>query len=392
MYRRTAFVRLFLLMLNCCGIAVAAQEVISNMDSSYTLSGHYLNQYSYSSTAFSSQQTYQLDLNRLRLELQGQLSRSLAFDVQYDHHVLFGSYLDTSQFKLQKQRPAAQFWQLGQNYLDTRNVYARQSLYRAYASLSSGALDLRIGRQRIAWGTGRFWSPLDLMNPIAATQLDRGERPGVDALLLERKLDALSRISVVLAPQHASVPASSALYWHGNRATMDFSVLAASVAGSRVLGGDLATQIGAAGLRAELSHTLPRNMPHKMPHFWRALGALDYAFANTLTLSAELYYDGAGARAMSDYDLPAILDGRAQNLGRRYLGVYASFEITPLLKMQHYFATNLQDGSRYMHSSLSYSLRSNLECALGAQLFAGAQASEYGRLKNLYYTQLRWFF
>lgn len=350
----------------------------------FKLSGHYLNQFSHSGTVDAPQQSYRLDLNRLRLELRGQLSPAVALELQYDNEILLGSYLRTRQFGLQKELRTPQFWQLQQNYLDSRAVYARHGLYRAFATFSSGPLDLRVGRQRIAWGSGRFWSPLDLLNPIAVTQLERAERLGVDAVLLERKLDPLSRLAAVHVPQHAGAAASSALYWHGNRAGMDFSVLAGNFAGSRVLGLDLATQIKAAGLRAEWSTTRPRDGPD----FRRALLALDYAFANSLTLSAEAYSDGGSAARA--YDLAALPS--VQKLGQRYLGVSAAYEMTPLLKIQQSLAGNLRDHSRYWHTSLRYSIRTNLDCSLGAQLFSGAATSEYGRMNNLYYTRLQWFF
>lgn len=77
-----------------------------------------------------------------------------------------------------------------------------------------------------------------------------------------------------------------------------------------------------------------------------ALFALDYAFRNTLTLSDELYYSGAGAA----------------------------------------------DRSQFFSPSLVYSLRTNVDLMVGAQLFRGAQGSEYARLNDAYYAQIQWFF
>ncbi|WP_286758461.1 hypothetical protein [Ralstonia sp. RL] len=352
------------------------------------LSGYYKNLWQNSVTVFPSEQAYSLDLNRLRLELKGQIHPALSVDVQYDNEILLGSYLRTAQFGLQKDLRPAQYWQAESNYVDSPDVYGRHRLYRAFASLALGDTDIRVGRQRIAWGTGRFWSPLDILNPISPIQLEREERPGADAILVEHKLGDVSRVSAVYAAQRPGENGSGALYWHGNRAGVDFSVVTGRFRGDRLIGADIATQIGNAGLRGELTVTSPSGTRN----YRRALIGIDYAFANTLTLSAELYYNGTGTSDPLAYDFASLLAGRIQNVGQRYAGVFASYEITPLLKTTNYLVANLQDGSRYFSPTLTYSLRTNIDWTIGVQSFSGSATSEYGHFNNVYYTQVQWFF
>ncbi|OGA54805.1 MAG: hypothetical protein A3F74_25060 [Betaproteobacteria bacterium RIFCSPLOWO2_12_FULL_62_58] len=79
-------------------------------------------------------------------------------------------------------------------------------------------------------------------------------------------------------------------------------------------------------------------------------------------------------------------------MGRQYLGAYASYEITPLLKWANFLVVNLADRSRYFSPTLTYSLKTNLDLTVGVQLFRGNNGSEYGRFNDVYYTQLQWFF
>lgn len=367
--------------------AATAQEAARDTTAPIEFSGYYKNLLSHSATSFPTQQPYNLDLNRLRLELKGQVSPALALELQYDNEILLGNYLRTAQFMEQADVRPRQYWQLESNYTQSSDLYGRHRFYRAFATWSSGDTDTRVGRQRIAWGTGRFWSPLDLLNPISPVQLEREERPGVDAVLVEHKLGELSRISAVYAPQRLSTD-SAALYWHGNSATVDFSMVAGKFAGDRVLGADIATQVGNAGVHGELSFTSPRNGNN----YQRALIGADYAFANTLTVSAELYFNGAGTTDVRAYDFAGWMSGRIQNVGRRYFGLFVSYDITQLLKTTQYFVANLHDGSRYFSPGLTYSLRTNVDWTVGIQAFSGSAASEYGRFSNVYYTQLQWFF
>ncbi len=319
------------------------------------------------------QEPYWLDLNRLRLKAEGAVAPGLALDVQYDNELLTGDYLRTAQFMQQKDAPPAQYWDAEANYHESRDVYGRHALYRASVTLSAQSVDLKLGRQRIAWGTGRFWSPLDLLNPVSAIALEREERAGVDAALVEMKFGPLAKASAVYAPRRDGLAADRAVQWHGNAGGTDYSLVAGRLAGEDVVGLDLATQIGQAGLRAEATHQRPAGRSS----FQRLLLGLDYAFANTLTLSTELYYNGAGTRDQSR---------------SRYLGVYAGYDLTPLLKWANYVVVNLDDGSRAVDARLTWSARSDLDLTLGLQRFGGRAGSEYRRWPNTWMAQLQWFF
>jgi len=372
-------------------IAVVCLSILSSTGvraEELKFSGYYKNLLVGSETVSPAGQRYSLDLNRLRLELKGKLSERVALDLQYDNEVLLGNYLRTGQFAAQKDQRPDQYWNLDRNYGEGGSWYGRHRLYRGNVTLSSGDTDLRLGRLRIAWGTGRFWSPVDLLNPLNPTALEREERPGVDAVLAEHKLGPLSRISAVYAPRQESGESSAALNWHSNAAGVDYSLIAGRFRTERVIGGDVATQLGGAGLRAELTH----NERDGGPAYRRAVFAADYAFPNTLTLSGELYYNGAGAADRAFYDFASLFAGRIQNVGRRYFGGYLGYEITPLIKSANYLVVNLADRSRFFSPALIFSLQANLDLSVGVQFFGGSPGSEYARLNDLYYAQLQWFF
>ena len=355
---------------------------------SVKFSGYFKSILGRSETVVGPTETYTISLNRLRLQLLGTLAEKLAVDIQYDNEVLLGSYIDTPQFRMQREAPSAQYWDAESGYLENSRAHGRHRLYRASMTFSSGYTDIKFGRQRVAWGTGRFWSPLDILNPIAPTRLEREERPGVDALLVEREFGPLSQASFVYAPQHDRRDASAAARFHGNFRKVDYSLVWGKFGQDHMLGIDIATQLGNAGIRSEVTYT----RPERGEAYRRVLLGIDYAFANTLTLSAEWFYNGRGATDKADYDFNGLFAGRVQSLARNYTGLYAGYEITPLLKWNNYVVLNLNDRSRYFAPSLAYSVRENLEWTVGVQQFGGAAGSEFGRMPNFFYTQLQWFF
>ncbi|WP_071335148.1 hypothetical protein [Burkholderia contaminans] len=353
-----------------------------------TFSGYYKNLFEASETIVGGRRHYVLDTNRLRVELKGNLAPHIAVDLEYDNALLLGSYLRTTQFALQNALKPDQYLDLDGTYLKGSSYQGQQRLYRGNVTFSYGDTDVRVGRQRIAWGTGRFWSPLDLLNPLNPIAIERDERLGVDAVLAEQKLGPLSRVSAVYAPAHGGANASTALNFHSNVHGVDYSLIGGRFGNEQVAGIDIASQIGAAGVRGEFT----LNRATTGSRYQRALVAIDYAFANTLTLSAELYFNGAGTTNPSAYDFASLLTGKIESVAKHYLGGYASYEITPLLKLEGYVVLNLDDGSRFMSPVLTYSIRTNLDWKIGAQIFTGRSRSEYGYFHNVYYTQLQWYF
>jgi hypothetical protein len=332
--------------------------------------------------------SYALSLTRGRLALQGEVAPGLAIDLQYDQEWLLGSYLHTAEFQVGKDAPMPQYWRADANLYESGDVYARHKVYRGWLRFSQGPVDATLGRQRIAWGTGRFWSPLDILNPLNPLAVEREERLGIDALLVEVKTGPLSRISAVHVPAPDRGRPSRAVLWHGNAAGADVSLVAGQFADRHVLGADVATQWGQAGVRAELARFAASNGAS----FRRALVGLDYALDGGLTVSGELSYNGAGVRDTSRYDLRARGSGESRQLATRYAGLYVAYEFTPLLKWLNYVAYNVDDRSGGLDSRLTWSPQPSIELTAGVQTFRGSGRSEYGRLPSTLLVQGQWYF
>ncbi len=353
------------------------------------LSGYYKNLLVNSKTLplFGASESYLLDLNRLRLELAGDVGDSVGFNIQYDNEIFFGNYLDTREFSsLLKNRQPDTWLDLDSRYVDNKNIYGSHRLYRAYVDLALPEVDLRLGRQRIAWGTAMLWNPMDILNPFNPIQLERQERQGIDAALMDWGYSALSRVSLVYAKQQSGV--SSAVRWRSNQNGFDLSVMAGRFRGDSVLGFDFAGQIAEIGIRGEITQTDPASGRG----FTRAVVGADYTFASTLSLNIELYYNGQGASDIAAYEFNRLLSGELQSLARRYLGGYLGYDITPLLQWSNYLIVNLDDDSIFFAPILLYSLTDDVDVSVGVQAFNGDAGSEYGLFENLYFVQLQWFY
>jgi hypothetical protein len=254
-------------------------------------------------------------------------------------------------------------------------------------SWSGTHTDITLGRQRIAWGTGRFWSPLDILNPFDATRLEREERPGVDALLVDRRLGPLGKFNGVFAPATERSRAAIAGYVHGNAYGTDYSLLLGNFRGERLVGADFSGRLGGVGIRGEATASRPDT-----GRFIRALLGADYGFGNTFTVTGELYFNGEGESQPSRYDFPGLFEGRIRSVARHYGAIAVSYQMSPLLKAVAYSILNVDDRSRAIWPVLEYSAATNFDLSGGIQMFSGTAGTEYGRFRNVLHFRTKWFF
>ncbi|MES2947812.1 MAG: hypothetical protein V4858_04640 [Pseudomonadota bacterium] len=332
--------------------------------------------------------SYQQAVNRLRLKWSYRLSPAFNLKVEHDTDLTAGNYLQTSLFARQKKAPPQQYLGEGSAWLDRPTVYGTQRFFRAYAKISSDVSDLTVGRQRIALGTGRFWSTLDMLNPINPLQAERDEFVGVDAILAERSVGTLSKIGLVYAPDPQRRSDRWVAQYRTHFGETDLTFTHGKYWSDHVTGIDFATQWGDTGIHGELAYT----RADVGSAYKKALLGFDYAFANTLSVSSEIYYsDRSTEDQIAQWTQNPQL-ALVQPPGGSYFGIALGYELTPLLKISTYLLRNLKDGSQVLYPSISYAASNSINFMGGAQFFSGSGNSEFGAARNMYFFRVQSFF
>ena len=341
-----------------------------------------------SRTPDAANESYSQFIGRLRLKLGYRFSPSLEAKLEHDTDLTTGNYLRTGYFETQKDAPTEQYFSSGSNWLDRRQLYGSQKFFRAYVKLTSDVADVVAGRQRIPLGTGRFWSTLDMLNPINPLQVERDEFVGVDAIRAERGIGALSKLSLVYAPDPAKRNDRWVAQYRTHVGESDVTVTYGKYWSDRLMGLDFATQVGDAGVRGELAYTRPL----VGANYRKALLGFDYAFPNTLSFSSEIYYADRSSqdRAAQWAQNPQL--ALVQPLGGAYLGLAVGYDFTPVLKFSSYMLNNLKDDSRVFFPTVMYSGSETMNFMGGAQFFSGKRASEFGPASPLYFIRAQRFF
>ncbi len=268
-----------------------------------------------------------------------------------------------------------------------------------------GSVDLTIGRQPVTFGAGRFFTPIDLVNPFHPATVDTEYKPGTDALRTDVYLHTSAVWTHTLAytgtdEEDAWVYAS---YGGWTVGVTDMGVFVATFftpedgIQDRILGVSSASSVGPVGLYGDAAVTYTDEDP-----FARAVLGADYRPTGTTTLNLEAYYQGNGASSVDGYldrfTDPRVARGEIWALGQAYAALAVMQELTPTLHGSLAALANLQDGSGLLLPSLDVSVSDEVAWTSGAYLGVGEPPdgdglqSEFGLYPSMVFTQMRAYF
>lgn len=245
-------------------------------------------------------------------------------------------------------------------------------LYFRHNTLTSS---LVIGRQRIAWGTGRIWNPTDLFNPINPASFDKIEKDGADAASFTYYFGNFTSLEAVYNPENRFKQWNAALRFHTNIATYDISAMGGYFDRRVVAGGDFAGNVFDAGVRGEGIVSI--NKDSTADSFVRFILGADYQLTSRLYGLIEYQYNSEGAKDRFRYELVRLFRGEILNVARHYLFVLATYQLHPLVNASLSWNANIQDGSGFVSPALNYSVSANADLSLGGLAAYGNEFSEY---------------
>ncbi len=350
----------FSILLLLCGILAtpaAAQE--------WDLSGYLKTLFIGSRTFFD--EDFSLATHRLRTQLVFRPISAVEILAALDNQLRWGGYLGTEQHALARPLEERYYVDMTLTPYDNTAAQWRAEFYRLYLRASGEAADLCIGRQRIAWGTGRLWNPTDLFNPVSPLAIEPAEKRGADAVAVALRPSADVRLELA-----AAVGADrDDVRWGARGGTTvgsyDVSLMAGRFRDSDVIGLDFSGYLGDAGFRGEFTHTWD---PER--RYLRGVLSFEYTFPPGIDLLCEYLYNGGniGEITPEALDSLAIFDA-ITTLNRHFLAARVGGSASPLLTVGLMGIVELEDGGLFLSPTLTYSWKQDLDVTIGAQLFFG---------------------
>ena len=197
---------------------------------------------------------------RLRLTAEGSLglpgARSagdLSWFAAYDHQALAGGLVESPDFAAIEAIAEPTRLDVEGELADGGSYTWQHRLYRATVAFDWGGGAVRLGRQRVAWGSGRLWNPTDRFNPVAPLALEPAEKTGVDAVAATWRVPPFGSVQVVAGPGSGerNVTRKLALRWRDTLGETDYAILAGRIGDEDVIGIDLTANLYGGGARIE---------------------------------------------------------------------------------------------------------------------------------------------
>jgi hypothetical protein len=363
-------------------------------------------------------------LTRIRTRLDLRASESWSAVVVYDHELLAGK-LDTLESKIGEELSTRQWNDLGSRLVSNRNFEWRHALYRANVVYEGEQLEVTLGRQRVPWGVGRLWNPIDRFNAIGPLAIEADQSAGVDAAKLRWLFSGFTYVEAIYALGEHEDDRAYALRLHGVVKDVDYSLMGGVFEEAPTLGLDLASNLGDAAGRIEAVWTRPTREvrpfgtlnTRPLPAYWQIVVSVDRDFdlGSGLYVLVEYLYNGnalgfgrgKAGRALGSFqerNVPAVGRVPAQgssdllghsrvvSAGEHLAGVQFGYDLLADLRGNFVVLVDWQGESAGFFPSLVYSPLGWLELTLGVQVFAGPRHSEYGNLDPLGFLMAEAFF
>ena len=268
--------------------------------------------------------------------------------------------------------------------VEAGNAILAHYVDRLYVRQDAGPVTAVLGRQRIAWGTGRVWNPTDRFNPINPAAYDRVEKDGVDALSVKYYAGPFTDAEAVVVAEDRFHRWGGGARVRTDLGGYDLSAMAGRFDGLTLAGGDFAGSAFGWGVRGEGVVCLDG-----APRYVNLVLGFDNQFSETFYGLTEYFHNGAGGRP---YDFAALAAGTIVQVGGDYLYTGVTWRMHPIVTAQAAVSLNLGDGSGFVMPRLAWEAGENLEISAGALLVYGGPGSEYGAYETAAFCSLTlWF-
>jgi hypothetical protein len=330
-----------------------------------------------------------LNLTRVRLRASANLWRNSRIETEYE---IDGLYFNStrqlelgSSGKTNRQIVKLRWTPINEKHFQLTHFIDRLYLWQGFKSGS-----VVIGRQRISWGTGRIWNPMDLFNPINPASYYKIEKDGADAVSAKYAFGNFTDLNVVFNPQEKIKNSNYAFRFRTNFAEYDMAAMGGYF-DRRIVGGlDFAGNLFDAGVRGE--GIISVNKDSTEDNFVKFILGIDNQFTPELYALAEYHYNGEGKTDRKNYNFDKLAKGEIQNLSRNYICISAMYQLNALTNATLTDISNLNDGSGFVNAVISFAAKEFLTLNLGSQVTYGSPQSEYWYYPFSLYFQADYYF
>jgi len=366
-------------------LSLQAKPIIEQKDFSLSLKGYYKNLF-LTSRGLLDDDPFVGDVNRLRLEWDSQFLKHFSLKIIWDNELVGGDWVNSFQFNARQALRESGYLDLHWGPNRDPDFSYSQNLYRAYLKMDFGKTSLTVGRQKIDWGSARIFSPADLFTPLTLFDVEKEEKPGVDAGNLLIRIGESTKLNLVYTADNNFDESRLGLRITQTIRHFDVALYGGRFLQDYIFGVDTAGEIGGLGIRGELNY----NQAHFGKNFIQASLEVDYGFPNSFYILGGYFYNGQATSVIRPLFL--FHENSAQPIKTQnphFLDVQMRYDFTPLWKGNILVVYDLVGTSFFINPEMTYQAFSWLDLSAGAFFPLGCAEGEFTQLPNLYYFETR---
>ncbi len=279
---------------------------------------------------------------------------------------------------------------------EDKAVFLLTAIDRFWLNYSDDKWNIRIGRQRVNWGLNLVWNPNDLFNVYNFSDFDYEERPGTDAIRIERFMKGgMNSLEFTYSPSRYESQHVGAVKYRFNRGGYDYQILGGIYKRDIALGTGWAGSIGTGGFKGELTYFHPYQKLDSLG-VMAASVTYDITFKNSSYLALSVFYNSNGVDSVINTNSSLFIGSTLspKNLMPNTLSYFAqySYQFTPIFTggIAAIYAQGLN--FTFLTPNIAYSISNNWDISVLAQMYYGEKGSDYGSLGNSVFIRTRWSF
>ena len=286
---------------------------------------------------------------------------------------------------------------LSVNIIDRDKVVLHSMIDRLYFQWAKDDWEVRLGRQRINWGTNLVWNPNDLFNAYSFFDFDYEERPGSDALRIQKYTGFASSIEFAIKMADRIEDFVAAGMWKINQGGYDVQFLAGVANEDLSVGMGWAGNINTSGFKGEMTYFHPLDRQTSRERAYLMSLTWDYSFQNSLYVMWSGLYNSAGSNEPSQTETLGFTTN--QRLTARNLTPYrfasivqGTYPIHPLLNGGIAVMLFPGDKAMFIYPTISWSVIKNVDLDIFGQFFWDDPSGEFESTTKLIFVRGKWSF
>jgi len=315
-------------------------------------------------------------------------TKNIVGKIEMRNRIFFGESVDALPFYSKLVDIDNGFVDLSWAVVDKPSLVMLAQIDRAWVNWSNEEWEVRLGRQRINWGTNLFWNPNDLFNAYSLVDFDYEERPGSDALRIQRFFENMSSFEIAIKPGKSKKDWVGAALFKFNKWQYDFQFLTGWWYEDIVVGTGWAGNLGNAGFKGEMSLFIPTNEEQKV---LSATLSIDYVFSNQLFLTGGILYNSVGVDSIyQNQENLFVSPLSAKNLlPMKYSGIVSvNYPFSPIFNGGLVVIYSPAVHTAFLMPSINYSMADNWEISLFVQSF-WIQVQQFDNISNGVYLRIK---